>query len=227
MDCGSNANSRPEIRTGLSSSRGVAESTAEDRILSRCEAAGLISGQGICLFLGYHPRANVGLGIGLCIERARDGLKCLVLDCDRTVALERERPLLSKEEAARVLVSHPEDAEALKADLKAAASIPDLGMILLNRASSLVAEFDPPERYRAKRKLWESVYPSLRIVSQRCPVVVLEDARRHDEVEYKLHPALFYLSDLILDAVDDGKNVQNYSIIKNKSPPAPDGPDQS
>jgi hypothetical protein len=205
----------------------VAESTVGDRVLSCDEAVAVISRKGVNLVLGYHPRANLGLGIGLCLEKVKNGLKCLVIDCDRTVALEGQRPALTKEEAVRVLVSHPEDLAALKADIEAARWVPDAGMVLLNRASSLVLEYDPLRRFEAKRKLWESINSSLRAVGARCPAVVLEDARKHDQVEYKVHPALFYISDTILDSVEEGKSVSSYRLTKKRDPPPSNGRDRA
>ena len=189
----------------------------EGASLSLDEASDLIIRPGVHLVLGYHPRANLGLAVGLCVGAVKRGEKAFAIDCDRTIALETERSKMSPDEVARILLSHPGDIPALKSDLKAAASLTGMGILLLNRASSLVKNTELLEKYGEKRSLWASLHPHLRSISLQAPVLILEDARRYDQMEYKIHPALYYLSDSILDAVDEGKAVSGYRMPKRRS----------
>ncbi len=141
----------------------------------------------------------------------------MVLDCDRNITFESSRSRLGERDASRVLLSHPEDRASLVSDLRSVASMPDVGVVVLNRASSLIGASDPVARSREKSLLWHSIHPLLSGLSERCPVLVLEDSRKIEQMEYKVHPALYYLAGTILEAVEDGKNVRSYRICKRRS----------
>jgi hypothetical protein len=194
----------------------LGEMMDEGASLSLDGASEAISGPGVHLLLGYHPRANLNLAVDLCLRAVRRGGKALAIDCDRTIALETERSRVGPDEVARILLSHPGDIPSLKSDVKAAASLQGMGILLLNRASSLVGSTELLEKYGEKRSIWASLHPDLRSISLQAPVLVLEDARRYDQIEYKIHPALYYLSDSILDAVEEGKTVTGYRMVKKR-----------
>ncbi len=180
------------------------------------KAAKLVSCAGVSLLLGYHPRANVGFAVALCMAVARGGRKSFILDCDHTVTLDSGRAQLGEGGISNVLLSHPENVVAFEGDLKAARSVGGVGMVAINRASSLVDEARLIERFEEKRKLWTLAYHPIRDLSREHPVLILEDSRRYDQMEYKIHPALYYLSESVLVAVEEGKEVQHYRIMKKR-----------
>lgn len=141
----------------------------------------------------------------------------MVLDCDRNITFETSRSRLGKGDASRVLLSHPEDRASLARDIRSVTAMPDVGLVVLNRASSLIGASDQVARFREKSVLWRSIQTLLSSLSERRPVLVLEDSRKIEQVEYKIHPALYYLAGTILEAVEDGKNVLSYRICKMRS----------
>ena len=175
-----------------------------------------LSSPGLFLFLGYHPRANLDLALEFVLGVARSGSKAFVLDCDHTVVLDRERQNLEDEEPRRVLISHPEDLGGLVGDLEASSKIEGIGVLLVNRPSSIIDDSDNLKRFEAKRELWTRASPYLRTHKVSHPVIVIEDTRRYDEVEYKVHPALYYQSNLVLDPVERGKDVEQYRVLKRR-----------
>lgn len=189
--------------------------TADGEVsLARDRAAELVVDRGVFLFLGRHPRANLDSATDICISVARRGSRALILDCDHNITFETARSRLGERDASRILLSHPEDMASLVSDLRSAGSMPDVGVAFLNRPSSLVGASDPVARSREKSKLWRSIHSLLSSLSERCPVLVLEDSRKIEQVEYKVHPALYYIAGTILEAVEDGKNVLHYRITK-------------
>ena len=216
MDCGSNAGEGRESVPGYPSP-GLVTSMVDAANLGKNQVYELISRPGISLFLGYHPRANLGLALDLVIGVARDGRRALVLDCDHTITLDRERSRMGEEETTRVLISHPEDVEGLVRDLGASRELEGIGALVVNRPSSLVGNSDNLKRFSAKGNLWTRASRHLQVVRNIFPVLILEDSRRYDQVEYKVHPALYYLSTIILDSIEKGKDVQQYRILKKRS----------
>jgi hypothetical protein len=182
--------------------------------LSGHQVLELISRPGISLFLGYHPRANLGLVLNFVVGVAGEGERALVMDCDHTITLDRERSQLGEEEAKRILISHPEEPGGLLRDLGASRDMDNVGGLVVNRPSSLISDSDNLKRFCAKKDLWTRASRHLRSHQDRYPVLILEDSRRYDQVEYKVHPALYFLSNLILDAIEKGKDVKQYRILK-------------
>lgn len=137
----------------------------------------------------------------------------LVLDCDHTVMLDG----LKGKDTERLLLSRPGNIDELLRDLNASTGLEDIGGLVLNRPSSLIEHSDNLERFSEKRNFWIRASKSLSTHGRKYPVVILEDSRRYDQVEYKVHPALYFQSQLVLDAVEKGKKVQQYQILKNKA----------
>ncbi len=188
----------------------------EGLLLARGEVSQLMAGGGVFLLLGRHPRANIDLAVEACIATARRGLRAVVLDCDRTITFEAYRSQLAEREASRILLSHLEDVESLAGGLRSAGSMPDVGLVVLNRASSLARASDPVVGSREKNALWRTLHPPVSKLSEGRPVLILEDSRKGEQIEYRVHPALYYLSGTILDAVEDGKSVLHYRIVKRR-----------
>lgn len=216
MDCGSNAENPAGNPYRAIPFRGWDVPMSGEATVPSLRASEFVSCQGISLVLGYHPRANLDLVIGLCVSVALEGQRSLIMDCDRTVTLDILRSRLEEGEISRILLSHPEDAISLNGDVVAANSVKDVGILVINRPSSLVKASDLIGKFEEKKRLWHLLYRSLIDISKRCPVLILEDSRRIDQIEYKIHPALYYLSETILDAAEDGKKVQQYQIVKRR-----------
>jgi hypothetical protein len=138
------------------------------------------------------------------------------LDCDHTVILDRGRQDLTEEEARRVLISHPGKLDGLIGDLEASSKMEGIGVLLVNRPSSIIDDSDNLKRFGAKRELWVLAAPNLRAHRVNHPVIIIEETRRYDEVEYKVHPALYYQCNLVLDPVERGKDVEQYRILKRR-----------
>jgi hypothetical protein len=117
---------------------------------------------------------------------------------------------------SQVLLSRPEELAELLSDLRALERLRGSSVVVINRPSSMVREAGLLDRYRAKGRMWQSVGGILGGLSRKGAVLVLEDARRYDEVEYKVHPAIYYLCRVILDALEEGKEVLHYRILKNR-----------
>jgi len=185
-------------------------------LLGKEEALELLYRPGVSLILGYHPRANIDLLLDLSLLAVGRGLRSMVLDCDRTVSLELLAPRVERERLSRVLLSHPEDLDSLRRDLESCILMEDVGGVAINRPSSLIGEADLVKKFEQKGRFWRSTFPAIRGLAGRAPVVILEDSRRGDRIEYRVHPALYYLSGTILDAAEDGKRVEHYRIVKKR-----------
>jgi hypothetical protein len=185
--------------------------------LLKGQVAEMVSRRGVTVLLGRHPRANLGLAVEFAVGVARSGMRSMILDCDRTVTLEKERSGLGEASVSKIFLSHPEDTLSLARDLKAAGTIANVGCVVLNRPSSLIEASGIIQRYGEKKRLWQSTGGPLADLSDRCPVLILEDSRRIEQLEYKVHPALYYISQAILNAVEHGKDVQRYQILKRRT----------
>ena len=140
------------------------------------------------------------------------GGRAALFDCDRTITPNGIEESLS----ADVLIAHPEDAEQIQVAIRSLSRIPRIRLLVINRAGSLAEGFEIVSRYAEKKRLWTGISRSIDRLPPGLPILLLEDARRSESVEYMVHPALYYICDLILDAAEDGKKVQNYRIVKRR-----------
>lgn len=187
-----------------------------EMLLGKEEALEMLHRPGVSLILGYHPRANIDLLLDLSLWAVGKGLHSMVVDCDRTVSFELLAPRLERDRLSKVLLSHPENLDSLRRDLESCIPMKSVGGVAINRPSSLIGETDLVKKFEEKRRFWRSTFPTIKALAKNAPVVILEDSRRGDRIEYRVHPALYYLSETILDAAEDGKRVEHYRILKRR-----------
>ena len=215
MDCGSKAREAGNPYRAIPHSKGAAMSN--DGLLPLDEAAHLVLGSGISLALGYHPRANIELALLAASKAVDGGGRAALLDCDRTISLSG----ISQQASSRILIGHPESVEQILLAVGSIARLPDIQLLVINRAGSLVSSFEIVARFEEKKELWTRLGPALLGLSKSSAVLLLEDARRTESVEYMVHPALFYVCSVILDAAEDGKKVESYRILKKRAERTP------
>lgn len=184
--------------------------------LNEDEALELVSQPGISLALGYHPRANLNLVFRLCSKAIGEGLKALVLDCDHTITVDGFDVGTDPVPASNLLISHPEDASELSSDLDAAGEVEARGAVVINRPDSLIESASPMRKFEEKRGLWSSVHPRIKGLSRDSPVLILADIWGEGDLEIRVHPALYYTADRILEALEEGKQVESYRISKRR-----------
>ncbi len=184
-----------------------------DSVLSEQDVSGLLWNEGISLVLGYHPRANLNLASQAYKMALDEEKRALILDCDHTITL-NDFEHGSNWPAAMLLISHPENAGELISDLKGAVEVEDKGTVIVNRPNSLIMTTDPTTKFEEKRELWLGAHGYLEELSRSCPVLILSDSRKPQRLEFMIHPALYYLCDIILGAREEGKEVKGYSALK-------------